>query len=94
MGNNDSSPPSESNSHIESDTPVWQQIGIEMIRIPTGEFLMDAGNKQHTAYLSEYQIARYPVTNSQYREFVDATGHEMPDHWENGHIPPGRLVQW
>jgi formylglycine-generating enzyme required for sulfatase activity len=42
----------------------------------------------HTVYLDEYFISRYPVTNAEYKGFVDATKHRAPEHWKNGAIPP------
>ncbi len=37
-----------------------------------------------------FAIFRYPITNSQYREFVRASGHGAPQHWHGGEIPRGR----
>lgn len=60
-------------------------------------------------YTDGYWIDIYPVTNSQYKEFIDATGHRVPFldeerakgyNWENGTFPSGRanhpvvLVSW
>jgi formylglycine-generating enzyme required for sulfatase activity len=47
------------------------------IEIPAGEFIMgDASDgSQHTRYLPAYRIGKYPVTNTQYRRFVDDGGY-------------------
>ena len=80
----------------------------EMILIPAGEFLMgsdpkvdkDAGDgeqPQHTLYLPNYTMAKTPVTNAQYAEFIrDAglvapPGHWQTGHWQKGDPPPGKL---
>ncbi|MCL4265554.1 MAG: SUMF1/EgtB/PvdO family nonheme iron enzyme [Anaerolineae bacterium] len=51
----------------------------EMIPIPAGPFLM--GEKKYRVQVDAFAIARYPVTNAQYRFFVAAGGYENPDFW-------------
>jgi formylglycine-generating enzyme required for sulfatase activity len=68
---------------------------LEWVTVPAGEFTMgsnDYGDEKpiHRVYLSEYQIARHPVTNAQYELFVKATSYAAPEHWENGKIPAGK----
>ena len=36
------------------------------------------------------QIARTPVTNAEYAEFVKATGHAAPRYWKGGTFPKGK----
>ena len=86
-------------------------IQFDWITIPAGEFLMGSDKQkdplaqdnempQHSLYLPEYQIARYPVTNAQYQVFVAATNRRALHHWENGRMPadmenhPVVLVSW
>lgn len=38
----------------------------------------------------EYYMAQYPVTNAMYKEYLDATGAEAPQYWENGVYPEGK----
>lgn len=45
---------------------------------------------QHTAYLDAFYISRYPVTNAEYKKFVDAARGKLPQHWQNGKIPNGK----
>jgi formylglycine-generating enzyme required for sulfatase activity len=68
--------------------PLWQQIGIELVPIPAGEFLY--GEDKTRVKLDAFAIAKTPVTNQQYKAFVDATGHRTPDHWRGGKIPAGK----
>ena len=68
--------------------PRWQQIGIELVQIPAGEFLY--GDDKKRVKLDAFAIAKTPVTNQQYKAFVDATGHSAPTHWNNGIIPAGK----
>jgi len=62
----------------------------ELEAIPGGPFLMgddddtDA-SPQHEVVLPEFKIGRYPVTNSQYRRFVEATQREWDS--EKGRRP-------
>ena len=62
-----------------------------MIVIPAGPFLM--GEALVRVELPEFRIAKYPVTNAEYDQFVRATDHRRPDHWlRNGRYPP-KLAQ-
>jgi formylglycine-generating enzyme required for sulfatase activity len=53
-------------------------------RIAAGEFVMGAedGDEDerppHRAYLDEFAIGTYPVTNSEYAQFLHETGHRSP----------------
>jgi formylglycine-generating enzyme required for sulfatase activity len=73
----------------------------EMVLIPAGDFLMGSDptkdkdaeeieQPQHTLYLPDYHLAKTPLTNAQYAAFVQATGHEQPEHWKGGKPPSGK----
>ena len=52
----------------------------EFVTIPAGPFLY--GEDKRTVVIEKpYQIAKYPVTNLQYRRFIDAGGYEKREHW-------------
>ncbi|MBN1148998.1 MAG: SUMF1/EgtB/PvdO family nonheme iron enzyme, partial [Anaerolineales bacterium] len=60
-------------------------VSLELLRISASEFLMgsadddqdaDSDEKpQHSLYLDEYWIGKYPVTNAQFEAFVKAMGY-------------------
>lgn len=52
-----------------------ERVLDEMIYIPAGEFISGPENTAHSVYLKGYYIDKFEVTNKQYKEFVDATGH-------------------
>ncbi len=70
--------------------------GVEFVRIPAGKFLMGSKDDnhswplmhekpQHTVEIPyEYWMARYPVTNEQFAEFVEATQYVTTAEKEGG----------
>jgi formylglycine-generating enzyme required for sulfatase activity len=62
----------------------------EMVQIDAGEFLMgdDEGSReempQRTVLLNGFLIDKHPVTNQEYKMFVDVAGHRRPPHWASG----------
>jgi formylglycine-generating enzyme required for sulfatase activity len=63
---------------------IWEKDGKEMIYIPAGGFTMgsDEGlnnaSPPHTTRVDAFYIDRYPVTNEEYKRFVDDTGYPVP----------------
>jgi formylglycine-generating enzyme required for sulfatase activity len=63
---------------------TWEKDGKEMILIPGGSFVMgcDEGpakhRPQHSVHVEAFYIDRYPVTNQEYKRFIDETGHAVP----------------
>lgn len=66
---------------------ITKPFEMGFVRIPTGEFLMGSDptrdkyakeyeQPQHKVILPDYYIGKYPVTNSQFATFVEATGHQ------------------
>lgn len=80
-----------------------------MVTIPSGNFRCDAYRtgdsfipypedltmEGESVAMPKFYMDIYPVTNSQYKEFLDATGYEPTDktnflkHWTDGKIPVG-----
>lgn len=68
-----------------------------MVEIPAGEFMMGSDERmneqpKHEVYLDLFFIDKYPVTNIQYKRFVDDTDHKPPSHWEAGSYPLGQAA--
>jgi formylglycine-generating enzyme required for sulfatase activity len=77
------------------DSDRWylpNEEGLGFITVPAGAFWMgsdkakdeeadDEELPRHWVELSEYQIARYPVTAAQYRVFADEQGLELDEDW-------------
>jgi len=72
-----------------------------MALVPAGPFLMGNNNEfydndndekpRHAVNLQPFFMDIYPVTNEDYKDFVDATGHRYPQYWsEAGEIPSGK----
>lgn len=67
-------------SVIQTPQSILGNDGAEMILILAGEFLMGSGDEDanddekpvHSVYLDDFYIDKYPVTNAQYKKFLDA----------------------
>ncbi|MFQ5900143.1 MAG: formylglycine-generating enzyme family protein [Thermodesulfobacteriota bacterium] len=57
----------------------------EMVYISAGEFIMGSNTlsvrtkPERKVFVKAFYIDHYEVTNSQYKRFIDSTGHEAPD---------------
>ncbi len=83
---------SEGRKNIHAPFPMLDaQFPIlnSAIEIPAGDFYMgsdriealDNERSRHECYLDKYSIDRYPVTCSQYRNFMDSDGYQNPQWW-------------
>ena len=78
--------------------PRFQRDELQMITVPAGEFTMggeryDDEKPVHQVSLPEYRIGKCPVTNAEYKRFLDETGNPSPPHWagwEDGNYPVGK----
>jgi formylglycine-generating enzyme required for sulfatase activity len=52
----------------------------EFVTIPAGKFIYGEGKEQREIPY-EYQIAKYPVTNSQYARFIQHQGYQTRSYW-------------
>jgi formylglycine-generating enzyme required for sulfatase activity len=74
-------------------TWAWCELGrfeeLGLVKVPTGDFLMGSGDEdqyatdnekpQHTVYLSDYYIGKYPITVAQYRSFIQESQYKTSD---------------
>jgi len=74
----------------DQKVPLFKAGKVEkaMVKIPAGEFL--CGEDQEKQETGEFYIDLTPVTNAEYKLFVDATGHAHPQHWRSGTYPEGK----
>lgn len=74
-------------------------VDMDFIYIPVGEFLMGSDPKadehaesdeqpQRAVYQDDFSICKFPVTNAQYRAFIQSTGYNPPEHWRYRNYPP------
>ena len=78
----------EPNVYTPPDRRIHEKTGIELIRVPAGPFLY--GDDKRTIELPEFWIGRAPVTNEQYKRFVDGTGRDAPSNWSGNNPPPDK----
>ena len=74
----------------------------DMILVPAGTFQMGSSDREapsnekpmHTVYLDDFYMDKYPVTNAQYKKFIDANPQwrkeRIPRKYHNG----GYLKHW
>ncbi len=62
--------------------------GRPMVLVPAGEFYFGPDRVKLT--LPDFYIDRFPVTNAEYKKFVEATGAPEPTHWRRGTWPEGK----
>jgi gamma-glutamyl hercynylcysteine S-oxide synthase len=92
-------------SRVERTKPHSGAIG-DMVKIPGGEFRMETENGDEfipypgqltteKATMPSFYMDRFPVTNRQFKHFLDETGYVPEDpenflnHWKEGRIVPG-----
>ena len=60
------------------------------LKIGTVKPLYKDQRPEHKVDLDAFYIDQYEVTNSEYKQFIDATQYpELPGHWEEGAFPEG-----
>jgi serine/threonine-protein kinase len=90
-------PPPSRMSSPPLPSSIEDSDGSEMILIPGGAFQM--GSARRTVHLDAYYLDRTPVTNAQFKAFLDVTKYEPTDpervrflaHWARRAIPRSLL---
>ncbi len=65
----------------------------QMVLIPAGDCRIGSSDgpkheqPNHHVHLDGFLIDRYPVTNVQYKQYLDITGQKTPPHWFGGTYP-------
>lgn len=66
---------------------------LGFIEMPAGTFVMGEGKEEHKVTISEFYIARWPVTVGQFRIFVEATGANL--RYDNSlQDPDNHPIRW
>ena len=52
-----------------------------VVFVPGDEYWIGEGKERHKVELNDFWIGKYPVTNAQYKLFVDTRGYENRDYW-------------
>ncbi len=73
-------------SDEEEQLVIRQLGGGEIVEHPQW-FLSE--KPQREVHVDAFYIDKFEVTNAEYQEFIDATGHVAPRHWENRKHPEG-----
>jgi formylglycine-generating enzyme required for sulfatase activity len=83
--------PTSTRSYPVTDGSRTIQVPEGMVYVPAGKFTVGTGPSATTAELQGYCIGRFPVTNAEYKVFVDATGSRShPPYWTAGTYPAGK----
>lgn len=79
---------------LEALLALGRAADVGMVTVPVGEFLMGSGSAdddreaesvekpQHKVYLPAYTLDRTPVTNAEYRRFIQAGGYGNSVYWK------------
>lgn len=77
---------SASLEHTTAASIIWPDDGKEMVLITGGSFIMGGNNveanyhPEHQVQIADFYIDRWPVTNLEYKKFIDDTGHYVPNY--------------
>ncbi|MBI2389734.1 MAG: SUMF1/EgtB/PvdO family nonheme iron enzyme [Deltaproteobacteria bacterium] len=89
-------PPSRMVSSIPLAPSLRESDGSEMLLVPAGPFAMGAARR--SVFLDAFYLDRTPVTNAQFKAFLEVTRYQAADagkarflaHWRHGQFPRGQ----
>ncbi|PWQ96057.1 SUMF1/EgtB/PvdO family nonheme iron enzyme [Leucothrix pacifica] len=55
---------------------------IHWLEVPAGEFIYGEDDAQQTLHLDTFYVSQYPVTNAQFKVFVESGAYDDPQWWE------------
>jgi formylglycine-generating enzyme required for sulfatase activity len=83
--------PTATKTYAVTDGTRTIAVPEAMVYVPAGKFTVGTGPSAATAELDGYCIGRFPVTNAEYKAFLDATGsRSAPPYWAGGTYPAGK----
>lgn len=74
--------PTQTPTHTPTPTPT--RVDGPKVLIPEGNFMMGSDDEhpdakpQHQVYVEAFRIGKHEVSNEEYKQFTDATGHKVP----------------
>jgi len=83
--------PAESSLWKPAEMPKPDKDGFVLIHrgvFWSGDVLTRRSNLT-LARVEDFEILDHPITNAEYKRFVDAARHQPPSYWANGSIPKG-----
>ncbi len=93
----------QENIEIQTYTEMVNGVGIEMVRVPAGKFLMGSADvveerPQHTVTVSSFHIGKYEVTQAQWRAVAKLPKVKIdlkpdPSHFKSDNLPVEK-VSW
>lgn len=83
--------PLSTKSYAVTDNGKRIEVPDGMVYVPAGKFTMGERASEHVVSLGGFCIAKFLLTNAEYKAFVDAARHTpLPRHWRNGNFPEGK----
>lgn len=67
----------------------WFVALLSIASVHAADFVLVKGGRLGEVRLEDFEMAVAPVTNLEYKQFVDAAGHAAPLHWSGGQVPAG-----